>query len=156
MAVAIDKADNDDGHEAIEHVELRRLDSLTGDHGNTHAHLHEDAQFNNDNEPPQRAGSQRLDPVRSERPRAGKGVADDDKPRKGLMNASEHWEILALLRRVDRNDRLVGPDLGTNAHGAFTAATAGMAAGMAAGMTTRVSTSGRCAFGTAVPIGECR
>ena len=68
------------------------------------------------------------------------------------MNASKHWEILALLRRIDRDDGFVGPDFGTHAHGAFTATRAGMTTGMP----TRVSACGRCAFGATVPIGERR
>ena len=64
MAVAVDEADNDDGNKAIEHVELRRLNSLARDHGNTHANLHKDAQLDNDDEPPKCSRAQWLNPVR--------------------------------------------------------------------------------------------
>jgi hypothetical protein len=56
-SVRVEDADGDDRDEAVEQVELRRVDLLDVDQGDAEDRLDEDRDLGDDREPPQRAGA---------------------------------------------------------------------------------------------------
>ena len=54
LAVAVDDADDDQGHEAVEQVELGWVDVLAGHQPHPHGHLYGNGHLDQGGEPPER------------------------------------------------------------------------------------------------------
>src|SRR5205823_12904582 len=79
-SVGVDDAHGDDRHEAVEHVELGRLDVLAGHQPDAQGHLHEHGQLGEGREPPEGPSAEPGPVVGGQGPCPGHAVADDHEP----------------------------------------------------------------------------